>query len=519
MNGKTLGLWAAAVLVVAPGPGQAGYRDLAEQVDAYEPTGFYQANVQPRPAPKPAEAVRDGFEAEKAVLRQQKEQWTRALETGDAEAPPFLRPAPPLVAALAGAGRDPAEAEAALKDGFSLEALEVLVLSRNPGVRSAARKARASLEAYDQATNLDEILRQYTAFTEGLMTGIGPMKGREPVALRFPFPGVLSLKGEIVGQEVRAARETLEIARRDAVTAGRKAYWALGFVRSAQEITGEMLTLLQRLEAVARARYEAGRTSFQDVIKVRIRRETVEKDLDTLAERQRNLEARIRELVDLPPTAAVGTPAVREPDLAVPDLDTLYATALDRRQELRRLRARVGKLERMLEMAETRIYPAYSLNLSLYDAEAVTRVGTFRTGEPFATTTVASTGAGLPRMPWFGANDAYLRETRQDLEALRERLRAAENAAVLDVRNTWFRLDEARREVRLYGDSVVALSQAALEVSTRGYETGEVPFADVIVSYTTWLEANLALERWRAGLGSARAALEAAVGVSPLSGP
>jgi outer membrane protein TolC len=37
-------------------------------------------------------------------------------------------------------------------------------------------------------------------------------------------------------------------------------------------------------------------------------------------------------------------------------------------------------------------------------------------------------------------------------------------------------------------------------------------FADVIASYTSWLQARLTLERKRSDLGVARAELEAAVG-------
>jgi outer membrane protein TolC len=174
-------------------------------------------------------------------------------------------------------------------------------------------------------------------------------------------------------------------------------------------------------------------------------------------------------------------------------------------------------MERMIEMAETMTQPGYSLNLSLYSDEAVTQVGTFRAREPFALETTAATGAGLPKMPWYGTDDAYVRETRQKLAALREDLRKAEDATSFGVREAWFGLDQAAREERLYEGSVVDLSQAALEVSTRGYEAGRVTFADVIASYTNWLKAKLALERRRADLGVARAELEEAVGVSPLN--
>lgn len=117
-------------------------------------------------------------------------------------------------------------------------------------------------------------------------------------------------------------------------------------------------------------------------------------------------------------------------------------------------------------------------------------------------------------MPWYGTEDAYLRETRQKLYALNEDLKQAETQTNTMVRNTWFNIDKAGREAALYQDEVVKLSRSALDVSTRGYESGNVSFADVIDSYTTWLKANLTLERKRSDFEIAWAELEQVVGTS-----
>ena len=128
--------------------------------------------------------------------------------------------------------------------------------------------------------------------------------------------------------------------------------------------------------------------------------------------------------------------------------------------------------------------------------------------------TKAATGAGLPKMPWYGVEDAYLRETRQKLYALKEELNDAEVSSRTMVRGAWFDLDRAHREVDLYHNDIVELSRSALDVSTRGYESGKVSFADVIDSYMTWLRTNLMLAKNRSDLGVARAKLEQIVGVS-----
>jgi outer membrane protein TolC len=61
---------------------------------------------------------------------------------------------------------------------------------------------------------------------------------------------------------------------------------------------------------------------------------------------------------------------------------------------------------------------------------------------------------------------------------------------------------------------VVNLSQSALDVTTRGYESGQVSFADVIASYTLWLEANLSLADYQRNLGVAYAELEQTLGTT-----
>jgi len=491
----------------------AGYGELSSNLAHYEPPALYKHYARLQPTPE-AEAGHDqAFREQIEEIKERKRRWEEAMGVVQGE-DRFFRPDPDRFNALLPGATNPAQAGVLLSEPFSLADLEILVFLRNPGVKAAKRDLRATLESYNQAWNLDEILRQYMAFTEDLMTGIGPMKGREPVEMRFPFPGVTALKGEIVNQEVIASSESLEIARRSALTLARKSYWNLRYVLDAVRITEEVLRLLEHLEAVARTRYEVGKTSFQDVIKIQIQRDRLREEMNTLKERQRNLEVVILELVDLPPELTVGKPLALNAVRAVPNVERLYSLAMNRKQEIRRTKARIGKMERMIELAETRIYPDYSMNLSLYQDEAVSQVGTMRKKEPFSVTTTASMGAGLPRMPWFGSSDAYLRETRQRLEALRENLRQVETKTVRKVREGWFRLDRARREEALYALRVVNLSRAALEVSARGYETGKVSFADVIASYTNWLEANLALKRRLSDLGVARAELEEAVGGS-----
>lgn len=487
------------------------YAEMKTGWENYEPPLLLSQT--PEVFPETKETQKTDSDVQTQQLQEMKDTWIRSLSLEKSESS-FVRHDPALIKKFRSASDDPETANRIISKRYTLKTLETLTLLRNPGIRAAEKKVRAEAEAFSQVARLDEILRQYTAFTAGLMNGVGPMKGKDAIQMKYPFPGITALKGRIVNQSVTAAREDLEIARRETVTTIRKTYWNLLFIRKARQIMAETLELFQSLESVADTRYRAGNTSFQDVIKVTIRKEILEEELRTLAENEKNLKAKILEILNLPPDTPIAFPSERNPGRNVPALEKLYRSAKENRQELRKMRAMTGKTEAMVEMAETMILPSFTLNFSLYENESVLQVGSAAMKPAFPVNTSASMGAGLPQKPWFGSTNAWLGQTRQNLAALREELQKAESATDNMVRNAWFELDKAVREYRLYQESIKDLSRSALDVSTKGYEAGTVSFADVIASYTDWLNTGLAMIRKNSDIGVARAELERVVGRS-----
>ena len=167
----------------------AGYRELKKEFDTYKPTAYFQDQF--RPVPESAKPTfNEAFAAEKTRIENIKSRWEKSLTTIDDKIA-FLRPDPKLLSSLRPAETDAAAAADVLKNTFSLKSPETLALLRNPGINGAENSLRGAIEAFTQVAELDEILRRYTAFTEVLTTGVGPMKGKDPVVMKFPFPGVL----------------------------------------------------------------------------------------------------------------------------------------------------------------------------------------------------------------------------------------------------------------------------------------------------------------------------------------
>ena len=403
---------------------------------------------------------------------------------------------------------------------IKLSPLLTLVLTRNPAIQAAKIRVTAEQQAVRQAATLDEILRQYSAFSEALMNGIGPMKG-EPTQGKFPFPALASLKGRIALQDVNIAREKLEVTRRSVLTSTQIEFWRLFYNKEAQNLYTEMAQLLGHLETVARSRYETGAAGFQELIQVQITLATLQEMQKTLVESQASIEENIYQLSDLPKEAVIGSPILSKPidSTTAPHdvtIDSLTEIALQHRQELRIEREALIKMELLIDLAESMILPPLTLNLADFSDKAILQVGENAPLETFASLTTAQNGAGTPKAPWFGTNDAFLEKTRHLLASKKAALRNLESKTRAQVRERWFELDKAQRSVALYQDKITGLSQAALEVVTQGYETGKTPFSQVNSSYQNWLNSRLTLAKSIRDVGIASAKLSESLGIKEL---
>jgi outer membrane protein TolC len=500
---------------------KADYGAMVREMDSYQPPAVVagQMRAQP-PLIAPLMPTVDPFAEQIAVLKAQqaiREQAMVAPSAADA----FIRPDPGRLAALQPTAENDEAAAKALADGFTLETLEILVLLRSPEIKAKEAEYRAVLAGYSQVENLDTILRRYASFTKSVMTGVGGMTNPDPVAWKFPFPGVLALKGEVVGQEATAALHRVEQSRREAVTAVRRDLAELRYQRQALGVTRSQLALLATLRHTVATRYQAGRGTFQDLTALGIAQEKLREEVTTLVEGVKTTEAALRAALLLPEGLPIGRPTDEALRMGLAPIVTLNDLALERRQEIRVQQAMIARAERLLELAETMVYPGFSQGLSLFEGDELSRVkgegvspagGMTGTEAAFALTTPADSGGGLPKMPWYGTDDATLRQLRQRIASLRLELSAIRAATVLGVRKGWASVDKAKREVALYRDRVVPLVRANLDSATQGYAAGKVEFAALIQATTTWLTVHLTQARAEADLCQAQAELDAAVG-------
>jgi outer membrane protein TolC len=124
--------------------------------------------------------------------------------------------------------------------------------------------------------------------------------------------------------------------------------------------------------------------------------------------------------------------------------------------------------------------------------------------------------AGLTLPLWFGKNKARLSVARAE----RNKVQAAERARINDtrtkIRNIFFRLENSRRLMKLYGEELLPQAARSMELAETWFREGESTFSDFVETQAVWYNFQLALARARADYGKFFARLERFVG-QPLS--
>ena len=463
------------------------YRELVSDFAAAGHTTYYEHEAAPHPASSVAaadEGTSDFLDQVQRTIMETKERWEAALAepSGTAGVGEPRVDSPEDYTALA---HDSNLAERLAQD-VRLETLVGLLPELNPGVQAAREDLRATLEQYPQAAYLDNILKQYNAFTKQLDTKIGPPRHKGMAAMGFPFPDALALKGRVVSEEVEIAQRQQEIALRDAATAMRAAYYGVLFVDAAITINRENQGLLEQMIKVAQAKIRVNKAQYNAVIMAQVELSKLADAIITLEERREALVAEINTLLNRSPDAPLGPPRpVADHDLALP-LSELYDVVTRDRQELQQQRLRIAKMETMVELAARMAYPDPSTGASYFEDRMRLSSGTGEAAPPYATTR----GLDHRQTAWFGQRDAYIREVKTRVKALDRTLAAMEDKARLEVKRAHFGLDTARRSIALYRQSLLPQARQALEAAGAGYRAGRTGFL-------TFLDAERTLLRFR----------------------
>lgn len=378
------------------------------------------------------------------------------------------------------------------------ETLVSEVLAANPGL-SAMREAVVAAEAriVSAGSLSDPLLAGHLAprTVDGFKGSGGQRRrvtGIVEISQALPWPGTLALRRDAAQHEAQARGDDLEALRLRLAAAARSGYAEWVYVHRALAINADNQQLSEELRRVAERRYAAGIAQQQDVLAAEVQLQRLKKQALELQRRKADVRARTNALLGYEANRALAPPVPLAPATALPNYESLRASALRRHPALGRLDRRIAASRDREGLAEKAFLP---------DLKLIAGHNGLRPA-PDARFTI---GVGLSLPLARDKRDAELDAARADTMRLHHEQRDYRSRLLGRLEAARSAAESARATVSLYEQQLVPRIREALSAARAAYGSGGGSFLEVITAEQDKLNAELNLERARADYFIARA--------------
>ena len=348
----------------------------------------------------------------------------------------------------------------------------------HPAIKAEAQMVESKKARISQAKALPD-----PTVTVGWMGNITPFSEQhlDPSSYRnisamqdVPYPGKLTLRGQIAQKDVEAEKWNLEAARRQVRAEVKSAYFELWSVD--QEIATKQRNkdLLDKLARIAEEKYKVGKGLQQDVLRAQLEVSRILQTLTILNQRQRSKVARLNTLLLRQPDAAIGTLAAVDKSPLNYSLDELIEQGVENSPDIRRQEQLIEQSQYAVNLARKEYYPDFRVGYDYWQRTDLMDMHGFN-----FTVNVPIFYKKKQREGVNEANFAH-ESAKQGREAIRTEL-------LFQVEDQFLRAKASDELLTLYTRALVPQSSLALESSLAAYQTGTLDFESLIANFLSML--------------------------------
>jgi len=391
-----------------------------------------------------------------------------------------------------------------LPDRPSLSAYVAHALRVNPGLEAAYCQWQSELERIAQAQSLPNPQLSYAYFVEEVETRVGPQEQKIGVSQKFPWFGTLGLKGEAEAAKAKAAYEQFQAVRLRLIRAVKTAYYEYHYLGKSILITEENVELLKHAEGVAQSKYKAG-SPLAPVIKAQVELGKLDDRLNSLRALREPVSAKLSYLLNRQANTPLPWPA-DVPFSPQAEAHEIHPNLTDN-PELKKLDQLVNKEDNVISLAQKKRYPNMMLGVDYIETGASVMPNQSSSGKDPLLVMFA-----LEIPLWQKSYKAAAAEATQRKAAVNQTLNNRRNALESDLQMILFQVNDAKRKVALFDNSLIPKAKESLEVTEESYQAGSSTFLDLIDAQRMLLEFELSLERARVDREISLSRLEEIIG-------
>ncbi len=416
-----------------------------------------------------------------------------------------------VVASVPAAGNGQIPSERDTSGAVTLESILGSVRMDNPDLKASQLDAVADLERSRQVALPDPSV-MVTYFPEPVYTARGSQQWQFRAEQQFPFPGKLSLQRRASEVDAEASRfRTAEMEDRLLFEA-KRAYYKLYRVARQQALIREFQDQLSGFEEVASTRYEVGEGPQQAILKAQLERSMLSSRLIGLEDQRRTAETVLARLQDRDQVARI------EPilEMALPEapkrpIDSLVATALDRRPVVGAIDASSRAADYRIQLAGKQLLPDFGLSITYFGIgnESIPASADGKN----ALAVAASVRVPLYRKSKRAGIESA-RVKRRQLDWDRQAIEADLRTRITELVS---RIDQEAAQVRLFETILIPKAQSTLDATSNEYATGRMGFLDLLDAERMLFTLRTSLEDSTERYLVAVSELERTIGIGSLS--
>ena len=368
-----------------------------------------------------------------------------------------------------------------------------LAAENNPKLKSLFQYYMAALERLPQAKALPDPQLAFGIFISPVETRVGAQRANISVSQMFPWFGQLKAQEQVEVQIAKSRYQLFEDAKFRLGFEVKATYNNLYVLREAIDITSENIELLSTFKQLATVKFEAGRGSFVDVLRVEMEMTELENQLELLNDRQMPLQMKFKELLNTEIGGPVIFPDTLWQDQLTFNKQAIYDSILFQNPLLKKLDYQILSLEREVEVAQKSGMPSFNVGLNYINVQERSDV------------TIADNGKDAFILPQVGVRiplyrkkyQAMIKEKEIKQQAIRYEKEDTSNKLATNLEEGYKDYVGANRRIALY-QRLYGLAKQSLDILLAEYTSAGSDFEEILRMDRQVLKYALELEKARA---------------------
>lgn len=371
----------------------------------------------------------------------------------------------------------------AFAEDLKLQELINEALKNNHEILASESRVSASKYRMPQVKSLPDPMFMFGYQNEGWRRyTYGEMEGAQwmfSASQMFPFPGKLSLKGEMASRDAESLKASSDAIRLKTIAKVKELYYDLFLAYKDIDLIRDKTALFSRIEDAALARYSSGKAPQQEVLMAQTEKYMLLEKEEMLKQKIQSIEAMLNTTIGRDVNSPIGRPV--EPSYTVysRSMDELLKIAFGNSPEIKSSEKMIASAEAKVQMAKREYYPDFTLAASLFE-----RRGEFQDMWSLTTTINIPIFYKTKQRQAVHEAEASLSEARHELEGTKYMLSA-------NIRDNYSMIKTAEKLMGLYKNGLIPKTYQDFELAIAGYITGRVEAITVISRLKSLIDYEL----------------------------